>query len=399
MTPNILLLDCSYTLKEKLERQGFSVSAGTIGFCSGVRSLPSQIYESEVIVYNPSFLARTSKGNFISSENINNVTPEYSLSHLKDHILKGATLLVFANHLGDGADPNEAYEWIPFMPKLVPTKDHRVRIQSGFKYWHEPYMKLGYLDVNELAIPVRLKFGSYGTSDGSRHEIEEAIGEMIDILPLLRNQNDDVLAASFRFISGCFFVLPTFKLNDEAIAAFLNKVVPAIHGIETRRNLIDDFISLEQRKIEEKLKEAAVTQQEAEKYLEKSKEELVQAKMIKAKTIREDETAVLILNYYDLAQQQADVALFFLYKIVEALERKYGSEAEAKKQLRNNEGWNLIRRIANASYGDVRHAPKPGEKIKQWSDEEIKVCFGATNEIVKAYFATLFMAETSKIEE
>jgi hypothetical protein len=41
----------------------------------------------------------------------------------------------------------------------------------------------------------------------------------------------------------------------------------------------------------------------------------------------------------------------------------------------------------------VRHAPKPGEKIKQWSDKEIKSCHDAAKKIIHAYFVTLFANE------
>jgi len=52
----ILLLDCSESLKNKLESQWFNVESGTLGFCTGVRKLPSQVYEKDVFIYNPGVL-------------------------------------------------------------------------------------------------------------------------------------------------------------------------------------------------------------------------------------------------------------------------------------------------------------------------------------------------------
>jgi len=42
--------------------------------------------------------------------------------------------------------------------------------------------------------------------------------------------------------------------------------------------------------------------------------------------------------------------------------------------------------LANASYADVRHAPNPGEKIKEWTDEEIKSCLMRQENNFKLFF-------------
>jgi hypothetical protein len=75
---------------------------------------------------------------------------------------------------------------------------------------------------------------------------------------------------------------------------------------------------------------------------------------------------------------------------LEALEKKYGQEKEAKRKLGCNREWNLIGTVANASYADIRHAPKPGEKIKEWTQDEIDNCFKAAEKIIHAYLTTLF---------
>ena len=125
--------------------------------------------------------------------------------------------------------------------------------------------------------------------------------------------------------------------------------------------------------------------------MEEARENFFRASQEKIKTIHIDETAVLIINYYDLALQQEDVSLFYLYKIIEVLKNKYGSESKAKAILKDNKEWNKIRKTANESYRDMRHAPKPGEKIKEWTQEDIKSCFEATLKIINSYLETLFI--------
>lgn len=49
-----------------------------------------------------------------------------------------------------------------------------------------------------------------------------------------------------------------------------------------------------------------------------------------------------------------------------------------------------MKRLANESYRDARHAPKPTDIIKQWSEAEIEKCFEDTEKVVMGYFATLF---------
>ncbi|MBU0534250.1 MAG: hypothetical protein KJ887_05605 [Candidatus Omnitrophica bacterium] len=125
MIPSILLLDCSSSLTEKLKHQGFDVDSGTIGFCNGIRNLPCQVYEKDVFVYDPHCFARNEHG-CISSSDIHDLTPEYSLSNLSRHIYRGATFLIFINRIVDDLKKqNEAYNWIPSIPGILFTKDYK----------------------------------------------------------------------------------------------------------------------------------------------------------------------------------------------------------------------------------------------------------------------------------
>jgi len=380
MRPSILLLDCSSALVQKLKRQGFDVESGTIGFCTGTRHLPCQVYERDIIIYNPSLFARKENG-YIATSDIQDVTPEYSLTHLGNHILRGATILVFINRVADDlTKQNEAYSWIPFMPEIQFTKDHQpiaVKIADDYHYnFLAPVVV-----QKDLKIPVLQKINPPEPSKRSYPK---------DVVPLFFNRNYDVLGVFLKRGKGQLIILPEYQSNEEIINIFLHRVMPKMYKLETQINLLDAFLSPQETALREEIKEIEDKIDELNDALESTKEKLTTARLNKIQTIKRDETATLILNYYDLATQQEDVALFYLYKVIEALEKKYGGESKAKNTLGCNAEWNLIGKLANASYADIRHAPKPGEKIKGWSQEEIERCFKAAEKIIYTYLATLF---------
>jgi hypothetical protein len=96
------------------------------------------------------------------------------------------------------------------------------------------------------------------------------------------------------------------------------------------------------------------------------------------------------VKYYDTALRQDDVALFYLYKAVELIENNHGGESEAIRKFGAGSEWKFLKKVANASYGDIRHAPKPGDVIHKWTDDDLKRCFDACEKIVLAYFESLF---------
>jgi hypothetical protein len=59
--------------------------------------------------------------------------------------------------------------------------------------------------------------------------------------------------------------------------------------------------------------------------------------------------------------------------------------------------WRHVKRSANQSYADIRHAPKPGDVIKQWTNEDIKKCFEDTDKVILSYFGTLFRSEEPQL--
>jgi len=92
----VLLLDCSAVLEGKLKSQGFRVEAETVGFCTGVRKLPSQMYEQDVFFYNPESVP---KDGFVSKDTFENLTPQYDLRYLEARVRDGATFVAFVNPL------------------------------------------------------------------------------------------------------------------------------------------------------------------------------------------------------------------------------------------------------------------------------------------------------------
>lgn len=381
MMPSILLLDCSNALSENLKHQGFDVSSGTIGFCNAIRSLPSQVYEKDIIIYNPGYFERRT-GGYIQAPDIINRTPEYSLGHLQSHIQRGATFLVFVNHIADDLEKqNEAYEWIPFMPIIHFTKDHkprRVSVEGDARYKYLAPISL----LGELKIPVLQKI------DSAKVIFERFVS---GFMRLFLNRNDEDLGILIEIMgNGKLLILPEYNSNEEIIYNFLHRIVPTIYNLQTRIGLIDKFSPPEESKARNKIQEIEDMQKKFTEALGEGKEQLADAQRSKVNTIKNDDTASLILNYYDLATQQESVALFYLYKIIDALENKFGGEGAAKNKLNCYSEWNLIGKLANESYGDMRHAPKPGEKIKEWNHEEIEECFEAGEKIILTYFGTLF---------
>jgi len=222
------------------------------------------------------------------------------------------------------------------------------------------------------------------------------VSELGGVLPnviwdrLFFNMNNDDLGCFIKRNEGRLIILPQYESNEEIIKIFLNRVMPKLYDLAIKTSLIEEFASPDEIKAQSKILEMEENIQKLNNDIEEATEELNSARRYKIQTIKNDQTANLILKYYDLALKQDDVALFYLYKVTEALEKKYGGETEAKKRLGQNTEWNLIGKVANASYADVRHAPKPGEKIKEWTQDEIDKCFEAAQKIIHAYLATLF---------
>jgi hypothetical protein len=295
MMPRILLLDCSSTLVERLKRQGFDVVAGTIGFCTGSRYLPCQVYERDILVYNP-YSVGVTIGSYLDS------TPEYSLKHLHRHIQRGATVLVFVNHLTDySPQQNQVYSWLPFMPEMQSTKDEKVfinpHLQRNFRFL-APIVSEGY-----VKIPVLQKLVTPSLLEGN-------------YIPLLYNLNDEVIGAFRQCAEGRLIILPQCQSNEDIINTFLNRVIPKLYNLEVRTNFIDKFVSPEEGIAQDAIQKTNEQIQELNEAIEAENEKLNAARRKKIQTVEKDETATRVLMYHKLASQQEDVALFYLYKVI-----------------------------------------------------------------------------------
>lgn len=380
----ILLLDCSSALTERLKAQGFDVESGTVGFSTGTRYLPSQIYEHNVLIYNPPSVLKQND-TYIDEHLIADCSPEFSLKPLRDHILNGATLLIFVNRVAsEQKSQNAAYGWIPFMPSLSFTRDKVIEsnsFQTSPAYDHKYLAPV--LNVAELETPVRQKIGEL--------EVRGISGYCFG---LFWNAHLETLGEFIRLGGGHLIILPRFKSNAEMIETFLHRVVPKIYDLETRISLVDKYVSPAEHKAHDEIERIEAIIARSTELSSRAKTDLASARREKAIIIKEDAIAKQILNYYDTALKQEDVALFYLYKIVELIENKYGGEAVAIKSLGFATDWKSVKRTANVSYGDIRHAPKPSDVIVKWSNADIKKCFEATEKITFAYFATLFPSPT-----
>jgi hypothetical protein len=378
----ILLLDCSEVLEARLKDQGFNVETGTVGYCTGMRKLPSQVYEKDIIVYNPARMT-AGDGGLFTEASIKNETPQFDLNYLESRIKTGATLLAFLNPVWSHLEGvRRSYEWLPFMPPIGVTCDKLIYANRFGDY---PASELSFLspvvETAAIDIPVRL-----------RVHPPEPIPYQHDVLSLFWNAHGQSLGVLLKRGRGKFLLLPKFRSNDDLIETFFHRVMPKLHGSEARTTLFERFISPAETTAEARLKEIELEQQNLRDRNSSARAQVAAARRTKINLLAADDTAKQVLVYFDNAKRQEDAALFYLYKIVEAIENKLGGEAEGIKTLGAREQWKSVKKLANESYRDARHAPKPTDVIKKWTQPEIRQCFADTEAVVMAYFASLFKA-------
>jgi hypothetical protein len=374
----ILLLDCSEPLRHKLESQGFNVEAGTVGPCSGVRKLPSQVYEKDIFFYNPQSIP---DDGIIKIDTVKNLSPEYDLDYLKGRIQDGATFVAFVNRLSSNIDVQRIfYNWIPFMPQIEFTSD---KIVGSNPFEIYPDSGVDYLapivTAAELSLPVLQKLIPPKPQDYPR-----------DVFFLFWNGYQQILGVQILRGRGRLIFLPKYESNEDVIETFLHRVVPKIYGVGGKRTLKQIFVSPAEKIAQAEYEELRSLETRLKNKQEAVRVQLATANREKNAVIDADTTAKQILTYYDYARRQDDAALYYLYKIVETIENRFGGESSGIKIVGAGTEWKAVKRLANESYRDARHAPKPGDVIKKWTDAELDKCFENVETIVVAYFATLF---------
>lgn len=380
----VLLLDCSELIEKKLRDQGYAVSAGTVGHCTGVRSFPSQVYENEVIVYDPrSVETKDSEGTpgMVLEAQIKDLTPHYSLEPLQAHIEGGATLLIFLNKISNFIKPQDrAYRWIPFMPSMQFTSDQRIGVNNFDRYPdYQQAMLAPVVTRHDVALPVELKMQSPKVQDYPR-----------DTFFLFWNANQDPLGILLLRGHGRVIILPKCGDSDSVIETFVQRVMPQIYNLENKSGLVDLFSSPEEAARENQLHAIVANITSLREQEARVRIKLAEATRQKTNVINADDTCKRILSYYTEAKRQPDVALFYLYKIIESIENKLGGETAGIAVVGVGTEWKAVKRLANESYRDARHAPKPTDIVKQWSDAEIRKCFADTEKVILAFFTTLF---------
>ena len=211
-----------------------------------------------------------------------------------------------------------------------------------------------------------------------------------DVHTLFWNGTSECLGVVLLRGRGRLIVLPKFQANEDVIDTFMHRVVPQIYKIAARDTLTNTFNSPAETATRKALKDLLEAEQELNKQQEAARVALASANREKINVIDADETAKQIQLYYDHALRQDDAALYYLYKIVEVIGNKFGGEASGIKAVGEQVAWKAIKRLANESYRDARHAPKAGDVIKKWTNAELNKCFQDTKTVVLAYFSTLF---------
>jgi hypothetical protein len=378
----ILLLDCPDWLNEKLLREGFDVEAGTVGMCTGIRRLPSQVYEKDIFFYSPEQVSAD-----VARDGCRDETPHFSLSKLESRIRAGATFVAFVNPLcKEVVQQNSLYSWIPFMPPLDSTHDKIVFATEFDSYPLTEFSALApVVSIDELHLPLLVKLAPPRRNRDSY---------LPDVITLFCNGNGDCLGVAIMRERGRLILLPQFNSNSDVIETFLHRVVPKLYNVASHSGLIDLFRAPLERSASGELEELLSIEKQVRERQGSARSALAAATRHKTKVISNDATAKQILIYHDQARRQDDAALYYLYKIVEAIENNLGGESEGIKRIGAGTQWKAVKRLANESYRDARHAPKPSDVVKKWTHAEIKECFKNTETVVMAYFESLFRKES-----
>lgn len=243
----VLLLDCSYSLEQRLKAQGFDVDSGTIGFASGTRTLPSQVYEKEIFIYNPVSQSLVD-GKIFTATEIKDNTPQYSLNHLQKRIEDGGTFLVFINRILESPKAHEImYGWIPFMPSIEFTHDMVIHANPFDGYPDRDWNLLAPIVVkDDVDLPVLQKL---------KPPTAQQPPYPRDVFTLFWNNHGHCLAILILRGRGRLIVLPKCKSNENVIETFLHNVLPRLYDTTTRTGLISTFTSPAERKGQETLHE------------------------------------------------------------------------------------------------------------------------------------------------
>ena len=98
-----------------------------------------------------------------------------------------------------------------------------------------------------------------------------------------------------------------------------------------------------------------------------------------------DPTLRQCYDYIEDAREHDLESLFFLYKVIDTIENKFGGEKKASEVLKIREELKFVKRLANEPLRDERHAPKPSDVIQRPSGAECARAMEYTISVIRAY--------------
>lgn len=378
----ILLLDCDESLAKKLTNKGFKVSTGTMGFSDGKRNIPVALYEQNIIFYNPTNIEFALKAEKAKSEKdqgrlhikgIINETSEVIVGEdITDFLKRSGVIVTFFNALSKDDIKTEyaVQSWIPNVPFSFPTKDRDLinTVNSD-----DEQEKAFYYLFKDFSPKLPTKRKSIYHSDYIYPDY------------FLENQRRDIIASSYKTDDGLVVVLPEFEDNNKVMLHFMDYVYLALYEIKPN---LPDFLELQKTSKIKTLTDKRLVKQ---KLLEETKKEIININTQITEEynrveniVKKDPLAASLLGYLEDILDNKLNSWFSAYKITEKVFDYFGNEAEAKKALGLSKEINFIRRIANETHRDTRHAPKPGEVINPPKKEDVDKIVVFSRNIVKA---------------
>lgn len=98
-----------------------------------------------------------------------------------------------------------------------------------------------------------------------------------------------------------------------------------------------------------------------------------------------DPTLRQCYEYIEDAREHDRESLFFLYKLIESVKHRFGGWEQAAKTLKVKKEIEYVKRLANVSGGDQRHAPKPSDVLQRPSGAERTRAMEYSTNIIRAY--------------
>jgi hypothetical protein len=383
MATSILLLDCTEDLARRVKAQGHDVCVGTSGYCTGHKSIPRQIYETDLVIFEPRVIFQRRFATRIPRNETAEI--DFSYEALMSRVSEGGHWLVFLNRLSDDLPSHQwLYSWLPMKPQVAFTLDQKLkRLRNPSSPFMEKF--LPFVDsprAVDIVSPTRLKIAGWDL------RFNESIGFFSH---LVANNRDDALGGVFNLGYGTVTVFPKCQSNDDAAMFFLDYVWPKIEPSASRGGLVEEFKSPSEEAHAAEIQIALTVFEDVGRQYHEAQQKMSEARQLKQAKIAADETAQLILGYYRDAQEDQRDAHHHLYKVREGIANKYPDDTAAKAALVDCNGeWNLLGHLTNAPARDARHAPIPGEPLQPLTAADIQKLFEAAKKMILAYFKTLF---------